>query len=166
MQTIHLMRATLVLCMLVAGCAGPKVLTDNDKNQLRQARTIKIDETLDMRSTPSDDDQSWRTIKATLSEKIQLAGLVVVGDSQPADATLKVYVTFVRIQSPGAPPPAPGSNVPSYLLIDLRLEHKDVGRVFNYSTTAAAPYGVSYPQTELIRGFDRVLLRSLYKPQQ
>lgn len=159
----HSLPMMAAVCMALASCGGPKVLTDDDKRQLQQVRTIEINQTLDLRTTPDDDDKGWRTIEPTLTEKIQKAGLAVAGRGQAADATLSVYVTFVKIRPLGSPPPPPGSKEPSSLLIDLRLSHKSVGRIFSYIATAPAPYAINVPQTELIRDFDQILLRKLYK---
>ena len=154
---------SLMGSVILPGCSGPKVLTDDDKQQLQQVRTIEIDETLDLRTTPNDDDKAWETIESTLAGKIEKAGYSVAGKSEKADAKLSVYVTFVNIRTVGAPLPPIGSQEPAYLHIDLRLTHKSVGRVFTYDTDVPAPYAANYPNDPLIRDLDQILRRKLYK---
>jgi hypothetical protein len=141
---------------IAIGCGGaPKVLTEDDKKQLQQVRVIELDIASIHPRTPIEHARS------IVVEKIKSAGLVVARKGESADAELDVFLDLVRPAGTGTVRQPDDSLI---LYISVRLDHKRVGRVFDYWDHISPPYTENLSKSELVRDLDYILKLKLHKP--
>jgi TonB family protein len=150
----------LATTLLLTACAGPTVLNEDDKAQLRQVNRIRVKVGGDYRTQPPGSDGIWDHVARFVEARVRAAGYSVAEKAEQVDTTISVYIVFVNVQPVGTPSPDYKRGT-RYMRTELHIEHARLGRLSRHTNLVESPYQENYVEADTFKWLDKNILISL-----